>query len=275
MEPKVLVGTIIGPSKQYCSGFLLRALQGIQGAGYYTVLDGAGWMPEGLPGDVEQLSEDAWATVHPGLYGRQARMRERVRQVLLAGDWTHVYFHDVDMVAPQGVLEGLLAHDVPMASAIYNNRLSDTVSLPATPMPMLLNTPSPFHFLGFGMGAMLLRRDVLTAIAFQSAEPGEDFGFCTAATAAGFGEVLVDGALSCWHVRDDGTANRVSVASQAPGVVWTDLPHYVSNRFGSWVRGVARHDLTPEQVATLPPGFANDDYARLTVEVRPLNEISF
>jgi hypothetical protein len=275
---KVLVCCIVGPGKEYTRPFLTPVLQGLGAAGYYTVLDGAGWMPQGLPGDVEQLSDDVWQANDPGLYGRQARMRNAGRARCLAGDWTHLYFHDADTIppcppqaggtSPAGVIGALLAHDVPIATALYNGRQFDTPLIPMEPQTPILDT-RPLLVDGFGMGAMLIRRDVVQAIEFQSGEPGEDIGFGRAAAAHGW-RTLVDTALPCWHVRADGTANRVTVQAETPGVVWTDLPHFVANRFGAWERNVPRHDLTPEQIALLGPGFVHNDYARLTVEIKPL-----
>ncbi len=269
---KVLVATIIGPGKQYCAPFLASTLRTLGGDDFYTVLDGAGWMPEGLPGDVEQLDEAYWQQNATGLFARQARMRNAARARFLSGDWTHLYFHDPDTIPPANVIPSLLAHGAPMVTALYNGRLYDTVMIPMDPQQPILSS-DPLTLNGFGMGAMLISRIVLEMVAFQSEQPGEDIGFGRDAVAAGGWHTLLDTGLSCWHVREDGTANHLTVAENAPGVVWTDYPHFVWNRFGAWERNVARHDLTPAQIATLPPGFETDNYAAISLQIKPLAEL--
>ena len=277
----VLIATIIGPGKEYCSPFLAQTLRELvaeagDGAQAHclTVMDGSNWtpVPQSLPGLWETLPQEFWGDRAIGQYARQARMRNRCREVFLSGDWTHLYFHDPDTIPPAGTLAKLLAHDAPMATALYNGRTYDSVMIPMWPQHPILST-EPIWCDGFGMGAMLIRRDVLEAVAFQDGEPGEDIGFGRDAIAAGGWRTLVDTSLNCWHVREDLTANRVTVHAERAGVVWTDYPHFVSNRYGAWERNVARHDLTPEQIESLPPGFESDNYARLEFERRPLAEL--
>jgi hypothetical protein len=231
---RVVVSTSVGPGKEYVRQMLPGVLLALAGNAPYPVeflvtFDGvdpfetlsvAGCCVQSLSREgVDALTID----------GRLARMRESQRLFFLARrDFTHLYWHDSDMIPPADVLARLLETDAPLASALYNLRGDHGGQMavrlapdgPASAEPASVPVVDGRHVVAsaVGMGALLVRRDVLEATAFRSPESyvhrewGEDIRWCLDTGLP----VLVDVTLPCWHVAEDGTGTRptLSVAEQ-------------------------------------------------------------
>lgn len=135
----------------------------------------AGGIPDGA--EVVRLPEWAPAGPDPYLWGRIARTREEARRIFLCGGWTHLYFHDCDVIPPKDAIVRLLAHSVPVASGIYPIR---GVSEPMAPIRQdgagvalrqshLMHAEDRFYSEGAGMGCMLTSRAALEAAPFRPA----------------------------------------------------------------------------------------------------------
>jgi hypothetical protein len=294
-QAKVLLCTQVGPGKEYSLAFLLSTVRSLQGvAGIHIVLDGIPVPPElaNLQAnetllDLPVVTED-WGALPAA---RTSRAREAQRQAALAGDYTHLYFHDADTVPHADIIPRLLAHQEAVATGIYNIRGRSTVAIPVAPVPHE-GWPAAFHGLAglhpdgagrfraahFGMGCFLIERATLEKVPFRSAEEcfarntPEDVAWGADLAAIG-GSILVDPSLSCWHADGDGTANRLLVGEETPTAVWTDTPYFVHNRLGEWQAGIPHYGLSDKDLATLGPGFLTGHYPRLTVEVRRTEEI--
>lgn len=300
---KVLLCTSIGPGKEYSLGFLLAIVRGLEGiAGIHIVLDGVPATGDiaDLPEALKHLAEnevvlylhapgedDNWAS-DPG--ARVARVREAQRLAAIEGDYTHAYLHDADMIPPIDIVTKLLEHKEAVATGFYNIRGRRGVELPTAPIPNR-TTPVPLYGLAslqrdgpyfrtvhFGMGCMLITRDLLERIPFrtpQSCAEGritEDVAWGADLADLG-GNILLDPALSCWHANNDGTANRLLVGEETSAAIWTDTPFFVHNRLGEWQAGVPHYGLSEADLQSLGPGFLTGHYPRLTVEVQRTEEI--
>lgn len=227
---RLLIATSVGPGKEYVRGLLPGVLLGLaqnapcacdflvtfDGVEAFPTLDVAGCATQVLSREgTEGLTID----------GRLARMRESQRRFFLSRPYTHLYWHDSDMIPPADVLARLLEADVPIASALYNLRGDQEGVMALRIAPEGVDPPEdgpasvPLrcgrHIVASaaGMGAMLVRRDVLEATAFRAPESyvhrqwGEDIRWCLDTGHP----VLVDVGLPCWHVAADGTGTRPTI----------------------------------------------------------------
>lgn len=117
----VLLATSIGPGKERFLPLLRSVLLGIRGVDSALVMfDGV--KPEGLltagPGG-ELIQKCIEPPEGVSIHGRLAHMREQSRQIFLAGSWTHIYFHDCDMVPPMDIIQQLGRHEAPVANGLY------------------------------------------------------------------------------------------------------------------------------------------------------------
>lgn len=289
MEPKVLLATSLGPGKDYTRPFLGKAVKQLEGvADVHIVYDNVN------PGEeIRECSArpaGAFQNVIQGempeaRYCRLAVVRERARQYFLAGDWTHLYFHDADMICPADSIPRLLAHDLLFVSGLYSNRGSETPNLPvrwnaneiAHQFGSLIPEGDLLQCAAFGMGCMLIRRDALEAVGFTVSEEvavhGEDTRWLLDAEKAINTSLGLDTTLSCWHVGDDGRAARLTLADAAPCVVWMDTPHIIRNHFGLWERGEPRFQVDEEIISQLGPGFETGAFRRLGLETARWEEL--
>lgn len=270
--PAVLVATSIGPGKEYALPALLAVLARFKrgGADLYCAVDAGATVTAEARVQLASLSckvEDV-TEAHGGIFARCARVREMARQEFLRGAYSHLYFHDCDMVPDKGVIGALLKLNAPMASALYCLRdLSEPVipamckgAGPAAAMiaDLPIETEAPaFSVQAFGMGAMLIRRDVAEDTAFRPArywdEPercGEDYQFCIDAGV----QPLVSLESIAWHCSDTGQASRPVIGKVNQGVFWCDMGGAVRNHLGYWARGVPKFGVSDEDFAMLHPG---------------------
>ena len=223
---------------------------------------------------------------------RCARMREAARQYFLAGaangasKWTHLYFHDCDIIPPPDIVPRLLRYGREMASGLYCIR---GVSEAAIPLMAAEGTGGPlaemaeklalgdqeaptFEAVGFGMGAMLIGREALARTAFrprayfeQEWFNGEDYQFCLDAVEQVQELPLVEITLGCWHVDRDGMAARLQVGTEVrPGVLYADAGWGGRTRLGVFHKGVPRFDIPEAEWENLGPSFL----------VKPCREVS-
>jgi hypothetical protein len=294
-EARVLLCTSIGPGKEYSAAFLMAAIRTLQGvAAVHVVLDGIPMPPELaalLPSEtlveLPSPTED-WGALPAA---RTARAREAQRLAAIAGEYTHLYFHDADTIPPVDIIPRLLAHQEAVATGLYNMRGRSDVAVPVAPIPYSTWPPAWPGFAGlhsdgkgnyraahFGMGCFLIDQATLEKVPFITPEQcfarniPEDVAWGADLAKVG-GSVLVDPSLSCWHANGDGTANHLLVGGVESTAVWTDTPHFVSNRLGEWEAGVPHYGLSEEDLAALGAGFTTGHYPRLTVEVRRTEEI--
>lgn len=147
-----------------------------------------------------------------------AKARIELVRAAIGGDCTHVFFMDDDMIHPMDGLLKLLAHDVPIISGLYFNRI-----WPHAPQvyhdaqepwnkgkfwPYMLNlddcAKEPIMEADVvGAGCLLIKAEVFANVPepwFQFCDNlGEDFYFCVAARKAGY-KVLVDTGVQCLHI---------------------------------------------------------------------------
>lgn len=277
MKTKVLVATSLCAGKEYCLPFLPRVLQSLGGdCGYsYIALDG-----DDAP--FSPVLQSPWINIEklPTWDGpedrsaRLARMREATRQYFLAGDWTHLYWHDCDMIPPVDILPRLLAREGMRAqSGLYLLRGVEqpyaACKVPGAPYLGWLPTPTCFAVDGCGMGCMLVSRDLLEATPFcYTGAMGEDYQWCADAKYP----VWVDTRLSAWHVASCGMANRLTLGEIADAVVWMGDPGYHQNDDAFFLRHEPHYDLDVERYQQ-HPGFLVTRTRRAAVEVKPVCEI--
>jgi hypothetical protein len=216
-----------------------------------------------LEGPAWAMDLPAWnGGMDPHRYGHLARMRRAVAAEFLASDCDYLYFHDVDTIPPWDIIPRLLALDVPTASGSYSMRGQRHAFPPwMEPRAETLGW-DVVTAAGYGMGCMLLRRDVLEKTEFRAPEywegldaPGEDWQFTLDAELP----VAVDTRCSCWHVCEDGEASRIEFGDMVNLTVWMGAEP-VETFLGTWRPNQQREDVTPEQQAALcvetPTGFA-------------------
>lgn len=282
--PRVMLATAFGPSKDYCRPFWRQVVEGMQGIDALAVLFDGTPQVRDLPASVDvcQITLPMWdGGEDPLRYGRLARMRSALREAFLASDCDYLYWHDVDTIPPGDIIPRLLALDVPVATGAYSYR-----ELTHAMQPILHCRPEDVtadlqRCDGYGMGCMLVRRDVLERTEFRSPEYwrdidpqglGEDWQWGVDSGV----ETVVDTRLSCWHCCGpdgkaaddsyDGWAGRIEFGPAVYAVVWMGSMEAVTNEFGTWRHGAVRVDLTPEQAAGLPAGFARSMAREMSLE---------
>src|SRR5579884_3010036 len=174
---KVLVATSLAPGKEYCLEFNTKVIHSLQGVSdVVTVFDCYAEHVEfskcernGVGLDILKLPPyDGPSEPPDSYYARCARVREAARQYFLAGDYTHLFFLDADTIPPVDAIPRLLAHNAPIASGIYLRRGAMTPVLASMPtgsdlerLPVQAGEHQVFSCAGFGMGCMLIAREVL------------------------------------------------------------------------------------------------------------------
>lgn len=139
---------------------------------------------------------------------------------------THLFFVDQDVILPADALAALLAADAPCVSAIYFDKSEKHLPVgwsaidPCVRMTSFEDGLAPVA--GFGMGACLVRTELLRAMAakyadrlwYRSAEGGEDLHFSRRLREMGV-PFLLDGRVRCGHVADEVvTADHFHAARQ-------------------------------------------------------------
>lgn len=288
-QANVLVGTSIGAGKEYCLPFLLPVLRAMTGVGaVHIVFDEAEPSAEFLA----DLREGETYEVLPKLRGdfgygaRCGRVREKLREKFRAGKFAQMYFHDADMVPPLDIIPRLQAHNLSVATGLYSMRGAKQVAIPGSasydgldsPLQRFRENSNLLPCIHFGMGCMLLNAVALD-VAFRSPAwltsegISEDIAwgrdYCQRKAPPVIG---LDMSLSCWHIDSDGTASRIVVGEPVPSAIWEGQPHFISNCFGNWERGMPR-PISRERAEQMSAEFQIGDFPTLTLEFAPVTEI--
>ena len=227
----ILIASSVGPGKEYVRHLLPGVLVNLaracsQPCELLTTFDGI--EPFEVPGSAQRLS----AVDHLTIDGRLARMRESQRKYFLSRRFTHLYWHDSDMVPPVGIIDHLLALGAPIASGIYNLRGDNEGKMPIRMLPESAGCTPPsadetisipvdgtlIYPHAAGMGCMLVAREVLQKTPFrcpesyQGREWGEDIRWCLDTGH----KVAVDISQSCWHIDASGVGTRPTWAERQP-----------------------------------------------------------
>ena len=297
----VKVGVIICEAKNYFRPYLLPVLRSLQGvSGFVFVYDDCDeWeelrsLPDSVVADrhVNPINEASDGAKMPPW--RISHYRQIMRSQFLAGAGDYLLNLDCDTIPPADAIPRLIARNAALSSAFSCQRGDrEVVSLPSYKDPSPGRTPpSPDGLLGyeeaddgnywaghFGMGCLLMRRDVLEATPWRdpdylySVDGCEDVQFCADANKNGFGKVYLDLSISCWHADKDGFSNHIIVGAKDFVVQWTGQPFYVYNKFGSFARNSPVWDLPEEVRNVLPEEFSRGFYPRLTLEVKRTEEL--
>lgn len=279
MKSNVMLGTCVGPGKAYAVPVIIDTLQVIEGVDHRCfVVDGVD-----ITDEDERLTVDTLIALDNPVEDlnriqRISRVRSCIREHFLKSKCTHLFFLDADVIPPVDIVERLLKQNAPIATGIYPLRDFAHIHLPS-----VIKTEAGSVIFGathatvksqtFGMGCMLIERDVLKKTEFRHGEGlttlGEDYGFCMDAGC----EVAIDPTISCWHVHSNMIAGRFKVEDAKVGVMWEGSARYGVNKHGKWVRGEARYDLSSEQVAELGPEFSVGQFTPIKVETRSYAEI--
>jgi hypothetical protein len=136
LAPSVLLATSFGPGKSYAVPLLAGVLPRLFSfnanhlRGALVTFDGIDPVPvsDSAALTVQRLSA---ASAPACIHGRLARMRESQRRFFLSRpSYSHLYWHDSDMVPPEDIVARLLEINAPVASGIYNVRAATGVVLP-------------------------------------------------------------------------------------------------------------------------------------------------
>ena len=134
----------------------------------------------------------------------------------LAGDYTHLFMTEQDMILPTDTIPKLLALDQPVAAGLYMMREGDgapclfqkTVTPATNPYPhspvTMFPADRPFRNDCPGLGCALIRREVFERVPFpwfdlKESNYGSDMYFFTKVRDAGL-EVWVDPSVRCGHM---------------------------------------------------------------------------
>lgn len=142
----------------------------------------------------------------------------RLRAIFLAGDWTHLWIVEDDLIVPPDALDKLLAVGSDIAYAPYCFRRGTPVvniMRVSTTGPM---TDQPAEWkrdfkagrvvecTGLGFGCTLIQRHVIERFEMHSRSGGGDADTCLAQDAAAAGMTQrADLSVVCGHMRPDGT----------------------------------------------------------------------
>lgn len=295
-KPKVLLATSLGPGKDYCTAFMFDVIRSMDGlTDVLLILDGVS-RPQGIPENWHVIERELWQALdgHPASFIMQqiTLVREAARQFFVDGDWTHLYWHDCDMIPSPTVIPALIARNLPIVTGLYGVR---DMTEPLAPVLMDATDPG-CHLLteldlfstmadlvkvvGYGMGCMLIERDVAELTSFRTPDSlaqhpiGEDYGWCIDAEEGTGAECWVDTTQRVWHVGASGRGSRPVVGELRAETVWTGYPAYIVNSIGGeWVRGVPRTDIPPEKVPDLPHEFISRIGREIVIERKPYEEI--
>lgn len=258
MKPNVLLATSIGLGKEYTLDFLPRVLADLESLGDVLItIDSnveVSFNALNLMGSnvtVNTLTKGRMAddTIRAG---RISRVRQDATAYFKAHpEYTHLYFHDCDMIPPNNIIAKLLETREDFVGALYIMRGQTTPSLAMlgekggtyADMSVLdIGSESTLNVYAVGTGSMLLSRVVCDAIDFRNPsffkdelQLGEDFQFC-----ADWKELDPKNTVKClllpkgiWHVDGEKSA-RCNVAEEQMTARYIGLSAQVRTMHGIW-----------------------------------------
>ena len=155
---------------------------------------------------------------HDGVIPRITASRNLLRDYMLKNNYDYYFSMDQDTIPPGNVIERLMKHDKDIVSGVYFN--FHMVNGKPIEMPMVfvdyddetemmkyvemrqLAKPQLMNVSAFGMGCVLIKRQVMEKIPFRYDEKKggfEDVFFCYDARKLGFG-LYVDTNVRCDHI---------------------------------------------------------------------------
>lgn len=282
-ETSVLLVTAIAPGKEYVKSFLPRVIDSLGAQDVYIV---------DLHSNIGDLGV-THAVIEPNpnisdsenVLQRIAVTRKQIREYFLKGTWTHCLWLDCDIIAPHDSISRLMVLNAGIAAGVAPLRDFD----PSTGnpykefvIPVLANndvSPMMVNYIenvvsGIGFALVLTRRDVLEKTDFRDdlslGSISEDFVFCLDSGE----QVHIDPELVLWHVDEENRAGRLSFSPEKNGAVFVHTPQnvYIPG-VGPFTRGIARTDLTQEQIDSLGPDFVKGNFRIASLEVKPVQEV--
>lgn len=298
-QPTILIAATIGKGKEYTLPYLRGAvIRASVASDVLYAFDGIEYpWDSGLASNefdlyVPPFDDDEGDEFY--YYKKIGWVREQVRQYFLKGKWDYLYFHDCDMLPPDGIVGRLLQHKRHITTGLYVHRSSiEPIFSAVTLLPLLSDSLDPFNYdliqmspfcedlevKAFGMGCMLISREAMEKVSFADIQyshtgaTGEDYGWCYAAHDAGFGRVLVDASEICWHCDDLGWAVRPVFGEQTNCGMYIGNQHEVGNAYGRWQHGVIRTGLEKWQMDSLGAEFLRGRGAMVSVERQRVEDI--
>lgn len=287
---KVLIATTIGEAKRYCTPFLVKQLSSKFNDvphDHLIVADNADFSQLAVQATYIQLPEYNRPDNHL-FSGRIARLREACRAYFAEKmddmGYTHLYFHDADMLPPANIISALMGYKAPIATGIYPIRSLDYAAIPAyhgedsgqSFTSTLLGTDGDqMTALAFGMGCMLIEAELAKSVPFRpdswwtpANRLGEDYQWCLDTHQP----AIVNLTQSCWHATDGDLASKLQVGPSATGVVWVENG-IATNRYGYWHPMAPRYDLTEDQADQLGAGFVRFEGRSLTLLTQKTSEL--
>ncbi len=271
MSLRVLMAIPLGPGKEYMLPHLLKIARSIEGVDHirfvFDCILPVHFVEDFGPGESYEIIPTPRLD---SAFGNVARARERLRQFAIEGGWSHVYWHDADMLPPTDVVgQLLLAGDGKLSTGTY---LIRGYSVPIMPIvkaeeanidlanitrmadaSLMRSKEKVIQAKCYGFGCMLTACSILKKTPFRPAEfweqgpaYGEDYQWMI--DAGRNANVVVDCAV--WHFdsNNGGDGTRIRFGELRPAITWTGDPARVSNKYGGFIQGVPRFDL-PAQAA--------------------------
>lgn len=296
MKNKILLCTQLNRDKVYTLHFVRDTIKRIEGiADVHILIENDGEI------DIAKFKEsipETWTvglidfkTVHVENEIRAAKLghiREAQRKYFAAGKWTHLYYHDSDMIVPDGAthIQRLLDLQSPIAAHAYCLRSAEFpifVVLDADIEETMqgrwggrvlrgINGTGIGTVRGCGMGAMLIARKVAEQVAFTTdyvgmdvSWYGEDFDYCIRAKEQCDANVVVRFDTEIWHASENGYSAKIVLGPEEAQIM--NLQSYpVVNKFGTWQPGVWTKS-SPAIEEQMRIGFTSRVGRALTMEV--------
>ncbi len=220
MEPKILVGIATYSGEEYCLKHFINSVKGLtcpnlevvfvdnsEDESYAEKIRGYGFeVVRDPPGEKNRIEKIISA-------------RNKVRDIFLARDHEYLFFLDSDVIAPNDIIEKLLAHEKDICAGIYLGGTNIQGQVRIMPVAFLFHDkeknlvriPSRdevgkgefVEVAAAGLGCTLVKREVLEKITFRnigaSTTGGEDAAFYKDAREKGH-DCYIDFNVKCFHM---------------------------------------------------------------------------
>ncbi len=213
-QPKILIGCPTSEHKAYC---FQEYLEGIKALTYpnFDVLLVDNSQDNNYFNKISKLLPTIKGPFIENARPRIAESRNLLRQKFLEGDYDYFLSLEQDVVPPKDVIERLLAHNKKVISGVYYKKIDfgkgEKISPLVYKMDVNLNItnftakeleqPRLIQVGAFGVGCVLIHRDILKNIKFRIFEEGtsfDDMPFCLDCKNNNF-DLFVDTSIKCIH----------------------------------------------------------------------------